>query len=90
MRNKSIDSNQFQRVVTNDTIVPQNGFEYVSPITWTWTHDDYLFVWNSVQTLVKVRESLQSNPQQTVKIFLYTSGDQGGYSRDYWVIYLKQ
>jgi hypothetical protein len=80
--------NQFQTKNTNDTILPQNGFETVFNY---YGHTKYVDVWNVVQHLVKVREYLQSNSNQKVKISLYTP-DIGGvnYNIAYWIIYLKK
>jgi hypothetical protein len=79
---------QFQLVNTNDTILPQNGFETVFN---DYGHTYYARVWGAVQYLIKVREYLQSNPNQKVKISLYTpSLGSVDYNVAYWIIYLKK
>ena len=84
-----LDSNQFQRNQRNDYVTPKNGFEDVFPVINMVF--DYELAWSAVQSLVKVREYLWSNPEQTVKMFLYTPSVGCGNPEDwYWVIYLKK
>jgi len=54
---------QFDRVTTDDYVSP-NGFENIFDPDQTY---DYGTVWNAVQSLVKAREYLYSNPHQKVK-----------------------
>jgi hypothetical protein len=60
----------FHISLTADYVEPANGFENVFDL-WSEEHN-YLSVWGAVQSVVEVREFLRSDPQQTVKIFLYT------------------
>jgi hypothetical protein len=75
-------------VLTADVIYPANGFENVFNL-----HNetyDYSIVWMPIQHLVKVREYLKSNPNQKVKIFLYTPSVGVGNPADWdWIIYMK-
>lgn len=78
----------FNSVLTADVIYPANGFENVFNL-----HNetyDYSIVWMPIQHLVKVREYLKSNPNQKVKIFLYTPSVGVGNPADWdWIIYMK-
>jgi hypothetical protein len=87
-----LDTNQFQRVITSDSIVPKNGFEYAFPDPYGIPdYSVYKLAWHNVQTLVKTREYLQANPEQTVKIFLYAPNVGGaGHDGYCWIIYLKR
>jgi hypothetical protein len=81
-------ASQFQRVLTNDFVTPSAGFQNVfNPQGQTY---NYLTPWASVQSFVKVREYLASNPNATVKIFLYTPSVGVGNPADWdWIILLK-
>lgn len=83
-----LPANQFQHVLTNDFILPRSGFENVfNPDS---TEYDYQQIWASVQGLVKVREYLNSNPNATVKLFLYTPSVGIGNPEDWdWIIFMK-
>lgn len=81
-------ADQFKSVATDDYVMPSKGFENVfNPYKQTY---DYTPVWSSVQALVKVRQYLRSNPNATVKLFLYTPSVGVGNPADWdWIIYLK-
>jgi len=81
-------SGKFDKMLTTDFIYPINGFQNVfNPNNEDY---DYTSVWMSIQPLVKVREYLKSNPDQTVKIFLYTPSVGVGNPADWdWIIYIK-
>jgi len=84
-----LDANQFQTVTILDYVVPKNGFEDIFP--QLNTKFDYGLIWGSVQMLVKAREYLRSNPEQVVKMFLYTPSVGAGNPEDwYWLIFLTQ
>jgi hypothetical protein len=84
-----LDANQFQRVFTNDYVHPKNGFENVFNLSGKTF--DYETVWATVQSLIKAREYLNSNPEQVVKMFLYTPSVGMGNPNDwYWVIFLTK
>lgn len=83
-----LPANQFQRVLTNDIIFPRAGYENV--FNPNETEYDYEQVWASVQGLVKVREYLKSNPNATIKLFLYTPSVGVGNPEDWdWIIFMK-
>ena len=83
-----LDADQFQRVITDDYVLP-NGFENI--FNQGNQAFDYERVWGVVQSLAKAREYLRSNPEQTVKMFLYTPSVGMGNPKDwYWIIYLKK
>ena len=83
-----IPANRFEIVLTSDYVIPKNGFENVfNPNN---TNYDYSPIWSSVQGLVKVRDYLRSNPDATVKLFLYTPSVGVGNPEDWdWIIFLK-
>lgn len=83
-----LQANQFERVLTADYIVPASGFENVfNPDN---TNYDYDPIWLPVQGLVKVREYLLSNPNATVKLFLYTPSVGIGNPEEWdWIIIMK-
>ncbi len=83
-----IHANRFEIVLTSDYVIPKNGFENVfNPNN---TNYDYSPIWSSVQSLVKVREYLRSNPNSTAKLFLYTPSVGAGNPEDWdWIIFLK-
>ena len=83
-----LDANQFDRVMTADYVTPISGFENVfNPNNSTY---NYNTIWTSVQSLVKVRQYLISNPNATVKIFLYTPSVGIGNPAEWdWIIIMK-
>jgi hypothetical protein len=84
-----LEANQFKTVMTEDYVLPKNGFEEVfSQFEMSF---DYELIWGKVEHLVKVREYLRSNPEQVVKLFFYTPSVGVGNPEDwYWVIFLTQ
>jgi hypothetical protein len=63
------DPDEFETVLTDDVVFPSKGFIPIfNPINLSI---DYMNLWMSVQNLEKVREFLQLNPDQKVKIFIY-------------------
>lgn len=85
-------ANQFEALLTEDYVFPANGFENIFDPNNQYAEDfDYHPVWSSVQNLVKVREYLNSNPNQKVKLFLYTPSVGIGNPADWdWIIYMKK
>jgi hypothetical protein len=83
-----LNANQFDRVMTADFVTPTAGFENVfNPNGSTY---NYNTIWTSVQSLVKVRQYLNSNPNATVKIFLYTPSIGVGNPAEWdWFIFIK-
>jgi hypothetical protein len=83
-----LNANQFDSVMTADFVTPIAGFENVfNPNGSTY---DYNTIWTSVQSLVKVRQYLNSNPNATVKIFLYTPSIGVGNPAEWdWFIFIK-
>lgn len=84
-----LPASSFDAVATLDFVTPANGFQNVfNPDSTTY---DYLPMWSSVQFLVKVREYLQANPQQTAKVFLYTPSVGVGNPEEWdWYFILKK
>ncbi|MSP84277.1 MAG: hypothetical protein EXR18_00410 [Flavobacteriaceae bacterium] len=83
-----LNANQFDRTETADFATPIAGFENVfNPNNLTY---NYNTIWDSVQSLRKVRQYLNSNPNATVKIFLYTPSVGIGNPSDWdWIIFMK-
>lgn len=81
--------NDFEYTTIDDFVYPKNGFENV----FNPTNEDYEYdkVWPSLQNILKVREYLMANPNQKVKVFLYTPSVGIGNLLDWnWIIFLKQ
>ena len=84
-----LEANQFKAVNMKDYWLPKNGFENIFPVTYYNEFDSK--AWSAVQKLVKTREYLYLNPEQAVKVFLYTPSVGMGNPKDwYWIIYLKK
>lgn len=83
-----LPASDFDHVLTCDYYIPRGGFENVfNPQN---TDYDYSPIWSSVQGLVKVRDYLRSNPDATVKLFLYTPSVGVGNPEDWdWILFLK-
>ena len=86
--NNLLPPNQFEVTLTTDYILPQAGFENIFNLDNS--NYDYDSIWSSVQNRVKVREYLNSNPEATVKVFLYTPSVGIGDPADWdWIFILK-
>lgn len=85
-------ASEFEFVLTEDYVFPPNGFKNVfDPANHQGEDFDYQKIWSSVQGSVKVREYIESNPDQKVKIFLYTPSVGLGNPEDWdWIIYMKK
>ncbi len=83
-----LPADQFEKVTTTDYVNPGAGFENIfNPGNLTI---DYAPVWSSVQGLVKVREYLKTNPNATIKLFLYTPSVGAGNPADAdWIVFIK-
>ena len=87
---KKIDpKSMFEANLTLDYVSPVNGFEDIfNPQDMKL---DYKQPWMAVQFYVKVREYLSANPNQKVKMFLYTPSVGTGNPEDWsWIIYLHK
>jgi hypothetical protein len=83
-----LNADEFKHVLTEDFIIPQNGFENIFDY---WGEDtyDYTSVWSAVQNIVEVRQMLKTNLLQRVKLFLYTPSVGVGNPADWkWIIFL--
>jgi hypothetical protein len=78
------DPDEFESVLTDDVVFPSRGF---IPIFNQFNNNfDYFNLWMSIQNLKKVREFLQLNPNQKVKIFLYAPDFYNHFSNwDYYI-----
>jgi len=83
-----LPASAFTRVLTTDYISPDSGFvNLFNPQNIPY---NYSPVWASVQSLVKVREYLVSNPHSPVKLFLYTPSTGPGNPADWdWILFMK-
>jgi hypothetical protein len=83
-----LPATSFNHVITDDYVTPSAGFTNVyNPDMYNY---DYEPIWGNVQGLVKTREYLSSNPNGSVKLFLYTPSVGIGNPADwYWVIFIK-
>lgn len=82
-----VDESYFDNVLTEDLRMPLNGFEEI------YIHDttsSYSQAWQEVQKLVVVRQFLESNPNEKVRVFLYTPSVGVGNPNDWdWYFILK-
>lgn len=83
-----IDATAFDNVLTNDYVEPGGGFNLIfDPMELGGECSN---AWSSVQSKVKVRQYLQSNPGSDVKVFLYTPGVGVGDPTTWkWIFILK-
>jgi hypothetical protein len=83
-----LNANQFDTVMTTDYVAPSAGFVNIfNPDNTTYSYNE---VWTSVQSLVKVRQYLYSNPNASVKLFLYTPSVGIGNPAEWdWIIFMK-
>lgn len=81
-------ASSFDVTLTNDFVFPTEGFENVfNPNNETY---DYQTIWSAVQSLVKAREFVLSNPDAKARIFLYTPSVGIGNPQEWdWIIILK-
>jgi len=81
-------ASSFEVTLTNDFVFPTEGFENVfNPAQETY---DYQTIWSAVQSLVKAREFVYSNPEAKARIFLYTPSVGVGNPAEWdWIIILK-
>ena len=85
--NNLLPANQFESVNTTDFVYPIGYDNVFNPNNTIY---EYNPVWISVQKLIKVRQYLISNPNATVKIFLYTPSVGYGNPADWdWIIFMK-
>jgi hypothetical protein len=81
-------ANQFEIVLTDDIIFPTTNFYHILPEPNL--SNNYDQVWMAVQNLVKVRQYLYSNPNASVKLFLYTPSVGIGNPAEWdWIIFMK-
>ncbi|UMY64344.1 MULTISPECIES: hypothetical protein [unclassified Flavobacterium] len=84
-----MDASLFDSVITDDYVEPAAGFDFIfDPMEFGWGCSN---AWSAVQSRVKVREYLQSNPDADVKVFLYTPGVGVGDPATWkWIFILKK
>jgi hypothetical protein len=84
-----LPASSFNFVLTSDFVIPINGYEslYVgNPPSFSYDQ-----AWANIQGLQLVRQYLQSNPNQQVKVFLYTPSVGFGNPGDWdWYFMLKK
>jgi len=80
----------FEITELKNLIYPKNGFESITEFPLDGFGYDYSQAWVAVQSLVKVREYLNNNPEQKVKIYFYRPSVGIGNPPDWkWIIFLK-
>jgi hypothetical protein len=85
-----LPASDFEALITGDYVGAGSGFENIFP-EYMPENSDYVEIWQNVQSLVKVREYLQANPEQKVKIFLYTPCVGVGNPEHWdWILFLKK
>lgn len=83
-----LPANSFEVTLTNDFVFPTEGFENV--FNPTQESYDYQTIWSAVQSLVKARQFVLSNPDAKARIFLYTPSVGIGNPAEWdWIIILK-
>ncbi|MCE5179829.1 MAG: hypothetical protein LLF81_11895 [Porphyromonadaceae bacterium] len=89
---KLVPADKFNKVITEDLVIPSNGFENIfNPDNHDLTYEYYYEIWLRVQNLTKAREYLRVNPLQKVKVFLYTPSVGVGNPLDWnWIVYLQK
>ncbi|MDR1119505.1 MAG: T9SS type A sorting domain-containing protein [Dysgonamonadaceae bacterium] len=81
------NADDFELAGWTNYITPSNGFENIFN-TWKENYD-YNPVWGAVQGILEVRQMLETNPLQRVKLFLYTPSVGMGNPEDWkWIIFL--
>jgi hypothetical protein len=85
---KWLDADEFEHVTTYDYFTPRSGFENI--VARNTTYDYEFTAWSGAQGLVDVRRILREDPQQVVKLFLYTPnmGLEGDPEDWKWIIFL--
>jgi hypothetical protein len=83
-----LDAEEFEHVPTYDYFTPRSGFEYIfNPGNAIYNYE--FPEWRAAQGLVEVRRILRADPQQVVKLFLYTPSVGAGNPADWkWIIFL--
>jgi len=82
------DPTQFDEVSFKNVVYPTAGFENIFNVSNQIP--DHSAAWLAIQSLSKVRDYLQSNPTEKVKLFLYTPSVGVGNPADWdWIILIK-
>ncbi|MDR0844802.1 MAG: hypothetical protein LBN71_06240 [Tannerella sp.] len=92
------NDNKFKQVGTKDYHLPKNGFEQIfddGHITdykaFDETADDINSAWSAIQGLRIVRDYLQANPEEKVKVYFYQPSVGTGDPADWkWIFILKR
>ncbi|MDO4695443.1 hypothetical protein [Porphyromonas sp.] len=84
-----VPAEKFETPYFKRVAYPKNGFLNVfDPEN---ENPDYSKAWLSIQGLTKVREFLKDNPEETVKLFLYTPSVGTGELNEWcWIFLLKR
>jgi len=76
----------FARVETNDYVAPKNGYKELESYILDESH--FSDLWSKIQSLVKVREYLRSNPEQQIQIFFHQHSLEKN-TEGNWIFILK-
>jgi hypothetical protein len=85
------NAEEFSR--TTNSVRPKNGFEIISNSEYEVFYDDLDVqnAWNSLQNLEVVKEYLDSNPEQRVKVYFYQPSVGVGDPADWkWIFFLNK
>jgi len=81
-----ISEHSFARVETNDFVAPKNGYKELESYNLEESH--FIEMWTKIQSLVKVREYLRSNPEQQIQIFFHQHSIENN-TEGNWIFILK-
>ena len=76
----------FARVETNDFVSPKNGYKELE--SYILDESYFIDMWSKIQSLVKVREYLNSNPEQQIQIFFHQHSIENN-TKGNWIFILK-
>lgn len=76
----------FARVETDDFVLPKNGYKELE--SYILDESYFIDMWSKIQSLVKVREYLNSNPEQQIQIFFHQHSIENN-TEGNWIFILK-
>lgn len=80
------NADTFARVETNDFVSPKNGYKTLESYNLDESH--FIEMWTKIQSLVKVREYLNSNPNQQIQVFFHQHSIENNTDGN-WIFILK-
>lgn len=76
----------FARVETDDFVLPKNGYKELE--SYILDESYFIDMWSKIQSLLKVREYLNSNPEQQIQIFFHQHSIENN-TEGNWIFILK-